>query len=81
MQPSTGTRDQQRRAKWVGTGLVAQGDVCGQASGRGRVQRYQPGLGELGFADDQQLLIVVEIGGVQRNRLTDPQTAGREQTD
>jgi hypothetical protein len=45
------------------------------------VQWHQPGLGELGFADYQQFLVAIEIGGVQRDRLADSQAARREQPD
>jgi hypothetical protein len=45
------------------------------------MERQEPGHGEHGFADLQQLVVAIAIGSVQSDRLTDSKAARREQAD
>ena len=60
---------------------VPQPQVAAQRGGRGRVQRHQPGLAELGLADGQHPGREVEVWPVEADRLADAHTGDREQPD
>ena len=63
-QPGAGRGDEHRRGAGMGVQPVPQPQVAAQRLGRGRVQRHQPGLAELGLADGQH----AAAGEVERRR-------------
>ena len=80
-QPLRGEGDEEARLLRPWLELIAQPGVVLQRRHAAGVQGHQPGLAELGLADQQHALGPVDVAAVELDRLTDPQPAGRKQPD
>ena len=76
-----GEGDEERRVLGLGHQLIAQRVVLPQRVHDAGVQRDQPGLAELGLADQQHALGPVDVVAVELDRLADAKAASGEQPD
>ena len=76
-----GQRHEEAGIQRVRLGLVSHHGVVAQCLPGGRVHRHQPRLPELRFPDQQHPTVPVDVGAVEVDHLTDPQTGDREKPD
>ena len=80
-QPRACGRREQRRRRLGGDRAVAAAQVAAQRRDRAGVQRQLAGLAELAVADDQQLVLVVDVAAVKADRLADTHPGDRQHAD